>query len=122
MRVINSHPLSELFIDWVAASRQRLAEDTELRRKDALDDEAIEPDMGTPVYPRTPQHMITSCHEECHTIHVDASKSWALPLDLCESYIPPPLNFLAHSPAFLFRLRLDNIQYTLSVDAFWYRR
>ena len=49
MRVINSHPLSELFIDWVAASRQRLADETKLRRKDAFDDEEIEADMGTPV-------------------------------------------------------------------------
>ena len=47
--MINSHPLSELFIDWVAASRQRLADETELRRKDAFDDEEIEADMGTPV-------------------------------------------------------------------------
>jgi hypothetical protein len=54
MRVINSHPLSELFIDWIAASRQRLADETELRRKDALEDEEIEEDMGTPVRPVLP--------------------------------------------------------------------
>jgi hypothetical protein len=48
MKVINSHPLSELYLDWIAASRQQKAEETELKRKDALEDEEIEEDMGTP--------------------------------------------------------------------------
>jgi hypothetical protein len=48
MKVINSHPLSEVFIDWVASSRQQLIDETELRRKDADDDEEIQMDMGTP--------------------------------------------------------------------------
>lgn len=48
MKVIASHPLSELFIDWVVASRQRLADETELRHKDTHEDEKVEEDMGTP--------------------------------------------------------------------------
>ena len=47
MRVINSHPLSERFIDWIAESRLRKAEENELRRKDAQEEEH-EDDMGTP--------------------------------------------------------------------------
>ena len=48
LKVINSHPLSELYLDWVAAERERKLQETELRRKDALEDEEIEEDMGTP--------------------------------------------------------------------------
>lgn len=55
-------------------------------------------------------------------MHVHASKSWSQPLNLCDAFIPVPFTFLAHTPAPLFRLRLEIIQYTSSVDAFWDRR
>ena len=47
-KVINSHPLSELFIDWIADSRRRKSEEAELRRQDTYEEEEVEEDLGSP--------------------------------------------------------------------------